>query len=116
MRAAGLFVLVTSSIASAVGAAPLDDTLALGRKALRNDGVPTAWKLSQKALADAPDSSLAHEFAGEVLFRRGDFTRAGVEFNRAVQLNPNLALAWWGLGRIAECSSKFKTAEEYFRR
>jgi len=116
MRTAAVYVLVTVSIASAVSAEPIDDALALARKALQNDGVSTAWRLSQKALSDAPDSSLAHEFAGEVLFRRGDFTRAEAEFNRAAQLNANLALAWWGLGRIAECSSKFKTAEEYFRR
>ena len=58
----------------------------------------------------------AHEFAGEVLFRRGQFTQADAEFKNAVELEPRLALAWWGLGRVAECASMNKTAVEDFRR
>ena len=92
------------------------DTLTLGRKALQNDGVATAWRLAQKATSDTPDSAAAHEFAGEVLFRRGEFAQAEAEFRRAAKLDPNLALAWWGLARVSECSSLHKTAAEYFRR
>src|SRR5579872_4877452 len=92
------------------------DTLALGRKALQNDGVATAWRLAQKATSDAPDSAAAHEFAGEVLFRRGEFAQAEAEFRLAAQLEPNFALAWWGLARVSECSSLHKTAAEDFRR
>jgi len=91
-------------------------TLALGRKALLNEGVATAWKLSQQALTEAPASASAHEFAGEVLFRRGDFARAESEFNQALKLDSNFALAWWGLARTAECQSMHKTANRHFRR
>jgi tetratricopeptide (TPR) repeat protein len=107
-----LFVL--SSVLLRAG--PLEDTLATGRKALGNDGVSTAWKIAQKALADAPDSAAAHEFAGEVLFRRGQFAQADAEFKNAVGLEPRYAPAWWGLGRVAECASMNKTALEDFRR
>jgi tetratricopeptide (TPR) repeat protein len=107
-----LFIL--SSVVLSAG--PLEDTLATGRKALGNDGVATAWKLAQKALADAPDSAAAHEFAGEVLFRRGQFTQADAEFKNAVGLEPRFALAWWGLGRVADCASMNKTAVEDFHR
>jgi predicted aspartyl protease len=102
--------------AALVWAGPLDDTLATGRKALANDGVATAFKLAQKALSDSPDSAEAHEFAGEVRFRRGDFVEADAEFKAAVEWNPRLALAWWGLGRVAECTSMNKTAVEDFHR
>jgi predicted aspartyl protease/Tfp pilus assembly protein PilF len=97
-------------------AGPLEDTLATGRKALGNDGVATAWKIAQKALADAPDSAATHEFAGEVLFRRGQFPQADAEFKNAIGLNPRFALAWWGLGRVAACASMNKTAVEDFHR
>jgi predicted aspartyl protease len=97
-------------------AGPLEDTLATGRKALGNDGVATAWKIAQKALADAPDSGAAHEFAGEVLFRRGQFAQADAEFKNAVGLEPRFAPAWWGLGRVAECAAMNKTAAEDFHR
>lgn len=97
------------------GAEP-GDTLALGRKALQNDGVATAWRFAQKATSDAPDSPAAHEFAGEVLFRRGELAQAEAEFRRAAELDPNFALAWWGLARVSECSSLHKTAAEDFRR
>ncbi len=112
MRLQALFVL--SSVLLCAG--PLEDTLATGRKALEHDGVATAWKLAQKALGDAPDSAAAHEFAGEVLFRRGQFPQADAEFKNAVGLDPRFALAWWGLGRVAACASMNKTAVEDFHR
>ena len=104
------------SLGFAAGAAPVDDTLALGRKALLNDGVATAWKLAQQALLQAPDSAAAHEFNGEVRFRRGEFAQAETEFRAALRRDEKFALAWWGLARIAECSSLHKTADEYFGR
>src|SRR3984957_10538901 len=102
--------------AAVLWAGPLDDTLATGRKALGADGVATAWKLAQKALGDAPESAEAHEFAGEVHFRRGEFAEADAEFKSALEWNQRLALAWWGLGRVAECTSMNKTAVEDFHR
>lgn len=102
--------------AAVLYAGPLDDTLVTGRKALANDGVATAWRLAQQALTDAPESAAAHEFAGEVRFRRGEFAEADAEFKAAVEWNPRFALAWWGLGRVAECASMNKTAVEDFRR
>jgi predicted aspartyl protease len=112
MRAQVLFLL---SIV-ALYAGPLDETLATGRKALANDGVATAWRLAQKALGDAPESAAAHEFAGEVRFRRGEFTEADSEFKAALEWDQRFALAWWGLGRVAECASMNKTAVEDFHR
>jgi len=102
--------------ASALSGASVEDTLALARKALVNEGVATAWKLSQKAVAAAPQSAAAHELSGEVLFRRGEFASAESEFKLASKLDPNLASAWWGLARIAECTSMNKTAAKYLER
>jgi predicted aspartyl protease len=112
MKAQYLLILC----ATALCAGPLDDTLATARIALANDGVATAWRLAQKALADAPESAAAHEFAGEVRFRRGEFAEADAEFKSAVEWNPRDALAWFGLGRVAECASMNKTAVEDFHR
>jgi tetratricopeptide (TPR) repeat protein len=112
VRLQALFVLCPVLLCSG----PLEDTLATGRKALEHDGVATAWKIAQKALGDAPDSAAAHEFAGEVLFRRGQFSQADAEFKNAVELQPRFALAWWGLGRVAGCASMNKTAVEDFHR
>ena len=75
-----------------------------------------AWTLSQRALVEAPESAAAHEFAGEVLFRRGDFAHAKDEFQRALKLDARFGLACWGLARIAECESMRKTAASYLRR
>src|SRR5450755_4858319 len=117
MRAAPLRFLIAIACVACVGTGePVENTLTLGRKALQNEGVTTAWKLSQKALAEAPDSAAAHEFAGEVLFRRGGFAQSEAEFMQATNLDPNLARAWWGLARIAACTSMDKTADRYFRR
>src|SRR5580692_10182700 len=105
MTKAGLSAIGLLLIASTLSAATFEEAVALGRKALQNNGVATAWKVAQALLLERPDSAVTHEFAGEVLFRRGDFPEAEDQFKRAVKLNPNFARAWWGLGRIAECSS-----------
>jgi hypothetical protein len=81
-----------------------------------NEGVSMAWKLSQKALAEAPESANAHELSGEVLFRRGEIVAAETEFKLALKLEPKFAAAWWGLSRIAECTSMYKTAATYLER
>ena len=116
MRVKGLCRIAIAFVASALSGASVEDTLALGRKALLNEGIATAWKLCQRALTEAPKSAAAHEFSGEVLFRRAEFAEAEGEFKFALKLDPNFALAWWGLARIAECTSMNKTAGTYLRR
>lgn len=112
MRVPSLFLLS----AAVLCAGPVDDALLMGRKALANDGLATAWRLAQQALDAAPESAAAHEFAGEVRFRRGEFAEADAEFKSALEWDPRNALAWWGLGRVAECTSMNKTAAEDFHR
>ena len=109
-------ILSIAAFAICASAASPEATLDLARKALLNEGVATAWKLSQQALAESPSSAAAHEFSGEVLFRRGDFKPAENEFRAALKLDPSFALAWWGLARLAECSSLHKTAAQYYGR
>lgn len=114
MRIAGIQWLAAALFLVSAGySEPAGDTLALGRKALLNEGVGTAWRLSEKALAEAPQSAPAHEFSGEVLFRRGEFAQAEAEFKRALELDSNCAAAWLGRARIAEINSRRKTAEQY---
>ena len=115
MRIRRLCWPAVSLAAAMLFAAEPDDTLALGRKALRNDGVATAGKLAEKAISETPDSAAAHEFAGEVLFRRGEFAQAEAEFRTGTKLDPNYALAWWGLARVSECASLTKSAAGYFQ-
>ncbi len=100
----------------ALRAGPVEDSIATGRRALATDGVATAWRLAQQALHDAPESAAAHEFAGEVRFRRGEIAEADAEFKSALEWNPRFAPAWWGLGRVAECTAMNKTAVEDFHR
>lgn len=102
--------------ALALFAGVVDDEIGMGRKALANDGVATAWRLAQDVLNSAPQSAAAHEFAGEVRFRRGEFADADAEFKTAIEWDQRNALAWWGLGRVAECTSMNKTALEDFHR
>ncbi len=114
MRLQGTLAIVLA--ACALNGASVEDTLVLARKALMHEGVATAWKLSQKALGEAPESAAAHELSGEVLFRRGEFAAAESEFKLASKLDANFASAWWGLARIAECTSMNKTAARYLDR
>ncbi len=103
-------------LVSALAASPADNLLDKARKAFANDGVLTAWKLTQQALAESPDSAAALELSGELLFRRGEFTKADQAFQAALRHDPSYGLAWLGRARIAQCSSMRKTGGEYLRR
>ena len=92
------------------------DILVTGRKALANDGVSTASKIADQAVKDNPNSAAAHEFRGEVLFRRGQFAQAEEAFRLAANLDSKYALAWWGLSRVSAVNSKNKTARDYIER
>ena len=109
-------LLTIAALAVCAWAASPQATLDLGRRALLNEGVATAWRLSQQALVEAPSSAAAHEFSGEVLFRRGDFAAAEAQFRTALKLDPSCALAWWGLARVSEISSLHKTSAQYYAR
>jgi predicted aspartyl protease len=72
--------------------------------------------VAEQALKDAPESAAAHEFAGEVRFRRGEFAEADAEFKTAVEWDQKYAQAWWGLARVAECAAMNKTAVDDLHR
>jgi len=101
-------------LAAVTAAAPLDDIIGTARKALANEGVATAWKLTQQALADAPGSAPAHELAGEIHFRRGEIPEAETEFRAAVKLDSNFAPGWWGLARVADSTARYREAKDNF--
>ena len=57
-----------------------------------------ALESMEKAAALQPDSATAHELLGELLAQVAGFEKAEPSFRRAVELDPNLAVAWSNLG------------------
>lgn len=110
------FPAVILAGALALAAQPSADLIEKGRAALDKQEVVAAWDCARNAVAESPASASAHEFAGEVLFRRGDIHGAEVEFKKALDLAPRTARAWWGMGRVADCASMRKTAAAHFNR
>lgn len=83
---------------------------------LRKDDVAGAAALARKSEAEAPNSPAVAEINGELHFRQGEIGDAQIDFKKATALDGTLARAWWGLGRVAECNSLHRTAEDYFRK
>lgn len=97
---------------SAQGSVPLG----AARLLLARDNIASARAAASTLLEEAPNSSPVHEFAGEVDFREGKFTDAEAEFRKAIQLEPKLGRAWWGLARVFDCSSLHGVARRFFTR
>lgn len=72
------------------------ENLARCQKAL---GRPSeALESMEKAAELQPASAAAHELLGEMLAQVAGFEKAEASFRRAVELDPNLAVAWSNLG------------------
>lgn len=75
------------------------------------DTMPKAREAARKALALEPDLALAHALMGTVhLLFDWDWNAAGHEFNRAIELDPNLADGHVGYAALQTALGRFETA------
>jgi hypothetical protein len=63
-----------------------------------------------------PSSELRRVTMGDVYFRRGRLAEAEREYRTALQLERNLASAWFGLGRVLHSASMRRTAASHIER
>jgi predicted aspartyl protease len=114
MRLTRIFVCWCASLPLYAGS--IADMLAEAHRLLRKDDVARTAELVRRAVADAPNSPAVAEMMGELHFRQGEIVDAQTDFQKASALDATLARAWWGLGRVADCNSLHRTAENYFRK
>lgn len=70
-----------------------------------------AYQVFAEALKRAPNTAGAQTVAGRVMFRGGEFKKAGDAFDAALKLDPRYAGAVSGAALLAACTSRFQTAE-----
>ncbi|HJZ98037.1 MAG TPA: aspartyl protease family protein [Candidatus Solibacter sp.] len=85
-----------------------------GRALLAGGRVREAERIARQALPSGGDEMLV--LWGEILFRRGNFCEAGKAFQQAIEINPQNARGWWGLGRIEELEFRRERARDLFAR
>jgi len=100
---AGVAYLLNSSVIMGWTDAP-DQTL--GR----------ALRAGQLALSADDKDPFAHYALGRVLTMQGDFEAAIAEVEKAIDLNPNLALAYYGLGFALTWSGRAREALPHFHK
>lgn len=88
----------------------------LTRSLLKQEKVAEALDSAKSSLARLPDTAALHTALGEIYFRKAWIPEAEGEFRKALKLDPKLARAWLGLGRIADLVSKRKTAKGFSNR
>ena len=79
---------------------------------LKLDDVKTAEERSREAVGAFAGSASAHAARGDVLFRRGLIPEAQDEYKAALNLDPNCARAWLGMGKIEEARARRSLAKE----
>jgi len=73
-----------------------------------------ALNFVKQQLRSKPDWAEGHEVAGEICLDLSDYTDAESEFRAAATTNPQMALAWQGLGQALAAESKDDSAFEAF--
>jgi predicted aspartyl protease len=79
---------------------------------LKLDDLKAAEKSSVQALRAFPQSGLAHAVRGDVFFRRGLIPEAGDEYQAALNIDPDCARAWLGLGKVEDAHAERGRARE----
>lgn len=69
----------------------------------------------ERALLVVRESPLTHQLLGEAYGDIGQYHEAAEAFRRALALDPELAEAWWGLGRVSLRLDRKSDAQEALR-
>src|SRR5437762_5546088 len=112
-RSAALLVLSLAALAGAPGLGRADD-LKDGRSALAAGQLDQATQYFEKAAAQGYAEGRAG--VGQVWLRRRNYEKALEQFQLALRMDANLALAHWGVGEVARRNEDCPTALPEFQR
>jgi tetratricopeptide (TPR) repeat protein len=70
-----------------------------------------AQQAANAALQAAPQSAAVQAADGDLLLRQGNVEDAEAAYRRAVAIDDHLARGWFGLGRVAQINSYYRTAK-----
>ena len=76
----------------------------------------TSVSLLQATLRTAPDSAKMHYALGLQYARAGEFTKAGSEFQRCVDIDPEHFEGWRDLGRLALQDGRWAEAIRHYEK
>lgn len=74
-----------------------------------------ATALAQKALEKHPENAMSYNFLGWALLAKKDYNGARENLGKAIQKDPNLAIAYLNLGRLFEEINYQSTAKDYYK-
>ncbi|HEY3928786.1 MAG TPA: aspartyl protease family protein [Candidatus Koribacter sp.] len=80
------------------------------RSLLDEKKIPDARHAADAALKLLPDSAPVLAANADVLYREGDLAGANTDYEKSIELNPELARGWYGIARIAQIDSRYRTA------
>ena len=90
------------------------DTAEAARVLLRAGKVNQADRLIRNARETSPDDARLLCVWGDIFFRRADFSNAAKAYQSALEVNPNSASSYLGLGRIAQMEFRRNNARDLF--
>lgn len=93
-----------------------DHKLAKERQMIATNKIEEAMKILDDYLAKHPESGALHTDKGICLKRRGHVGEARSEFERATQVEPQYAQAWYELGSLQQSDKQFDQAADSFER
>lgn len=83
-------------------------------EAIEFENYTAALELTNTSLRSFSNSAITHDLQGVILLKQGQLAAAETAFQRAIELRPDFAIAWYNLGRVTEQLGKRAAALKYF--
>ncbi|HET6372192.1 MAG TPA: tetratricopeptide repeat protein [Candidatus Polarisedimenticolia bacterium] len=96
--------------------AAVTHSLEIARGFMKEDRYLEALEIAESAVKAWPGHAPAQVVLADALYRKGDFSDAEAGYRRAVEMDPNLAEAHFGVGRILRTLGRYGDAAESFSR
>ncbi|MFQ6102961.1 MAG: sulfatase-like hydrolase/transferase [Candidatus Glassbacteria bacterium] len=94
----------------------LHDRINISRQAMREGRIDEALGLLEEVIAQDPTNALARNLIGMIYNKLQDIPNARAQFQKAVELNPNLTDAYCNLGNLHFQGENYSKAAYYYEK
>ena len=100
------------------GKTPLEEITFLEQviRAIETEQLSEADELLTLAYQDFPSSALVYDLSGLLLTKQGQYKSAAAAFAKAVELDPDFAIAWYNRGQVEQTLGNLSKAKTYLDR
>lgn len=83
---------------------------------LEKNDLFTAYEMADSLLLSFPNSAIGYDLKGTIYLQQEKYEEAQIALEKAVELKPNFAIAWYNLSRVEASLGHFVQAKQYLNK